>query len=292
MNAIGIVANPHKASAADTVRRLQKLLTAAGIAVRLESGTARLVGEKTGRETVSQLANHTDLLIVLGGDGTMLRVARELEGSPTPILGVNLGSLGFLTSTPLGKIDAAVRAVLKGQFTVSRRSTLKVCLYRRSRKVTERHALNDVVLTRGEVSRVLRIDVGIGGNSLAEYGCDGIIFATPTGSTAYSLSAAGPILDPEARAYVVTPICPHPVTYRPLVVPHETVVTARPVSETGRPLLTVDGQVQTALQVNDVVELCGSARTVQLVTLRGRSYYDVLREKLKWSRPPAHPGKS
>jgi NAD+ kinase len=283
MKSIGIIANPQKPVAAQTVRRLKQLLRDAGVAAHLEREAAKVLGFGNRGETVQQLSKSSELLIVLGGDGTILRVARELRGAATPILGVNLGSLGFLTSTPLEKLEAAVRAVLRGDCTLSSRSTLQMRVRRGTRVFPTHYALNDVVLSRSSVSRVVKVEVSVDEQLLTAYYCDGIIFATPTGSTAYSMSAGGPILTPETRAFVITPICPHPFNDRPLVVPFDAKATVRVLSVAGRPLLTVDGQVQKLLRMQDAVEITGGNRTVQLVTLRGRSYYDVLREKLKWS---------
>jgi NAD+ kinase len=283
MKSIGIIANPQKPVAAQTVRRLKQLLRGAGVTAHLEHEAAKILGFGNRGATVPQLSKTCDLLVVLGGDGTILRVARELHGAATPILGVNLGSLGFLTSTPLKKLESAVRSVLRGECTLSSRATLQMRVRRGKRSFPTQHALNDVVLSRSSVSRVVKVEVSVDGQLLTAYYCDGIIFATPTGSTAYSMSAGGPILTPETKAFVITPICPHPFNDRPLVVPFGTVATVRLLSVAGKPLLTVDGQVQKMLKVEDVVEITGGTRTVQLVTLRGRSYYDVLREKLKWS---------
>ncbi len=283
MQTIGIIANPQKPVAAETVRRLKQLLRRAGGTSHLERETARILGFGNRGATVPQLSKTCDLLIVLGGDGTILCVARELNGATTPILGVNLGSLGFLTSTPLEKLESAVRAVLRGEFTLSSRATLQMRVRRGARRFPIHYALNDVVLSRGSVSRVVKVEVSVDGQLLTEYYCDGIIFATPTGSTAYSMSAGGPILTPETSAFVITPICPHPFNDRPLVVPSDASATVRLMGVAGKPLLTVDGQVQKLLKMDDVVEITGGARRVQLVTLRGRSYYEVLREKLKWS---------
>jgi NAD+ kinase len=283
MKSIGIIANPQKPIAAPTLRRLKQLLQRAGVRTHLERETAKILGFGNRGATVPQLSKICGLLIVLGGDGTILRVARQLRGAATPILGVNLGSLGFLTSIPLEQMQTAVRAVLRGDFTLSRRATLQMRMRRGARSFAPQFALNDVVLSRSSVSRVVKLQVSVDAQLLTAYLCDGVIFATPTGSTAYSMSAGGPILTPETFAFVITPICPHPFNDRPLVVPANATATVRLLGVAGKPLLTVDGQVQKLLRTDDVVEITGGARSVQLVTLRGRSYYDVLREKLKWS---------
>jgi NAD+ kinase len=223
------------------------------------------------------------LIVVLGGDGTILRVARDLDGSAPPILGVNMGNLGFLTSVRGDKLRDPVRTVLRGEYEVSKRQTLQTALIRRGRRREAHRALNDVVISRGAFSRIVRLRLSIDGELLTEYLCDGMIFATATGSTAYSLSAGGPILVPTARALIITPICPHALSNRSVITGETSVIRCQVASAAAELLLTVDGQVQLPLEVGDEVEVRQSPRTVQLVTPKNHSYFQVVREKLKWS---------
>jgi NAD+ kinase len=223
------------------------------------------------------------MVVVLGGDGTILRVARELAGAATPMLGINLGGLGFLTSVRSDEFHVALRDVLRGDYAISERFRIQTTLVRGGKRLETHTALNDVVLSRGAFSRIVRLRVSIDDELLTEYVCDGMIFATPTGSTAYSLSAGGPILLPGARAVIVTPICPHALSNRSVIADADSVVRCVVASAAGELLLTVDGQVQVRMQVGDEVKVAKSPQVVRLVTPKGQTYFDVLRQKLKWS---------
>jgi NAD+ kinase len=227
--------------------------------------------------------HRADMIVALGGDGTMLRVARELAGRPTPILGVNLGGLGFLTSVRSHELLPVMDQVLAGNYQVTNRHTLRATIFRDGKRRQTHHALNDAVIARGATSRVVGLSLFVDGEWLTEYTCDGIILATATGSTAYSLSAGGPILLPSAAAYVMTPICPHALTNRSIIINEESVVRCRVTRGTGQLVLTVDGQVEDRLRVGDEVEVRGGRHTVQLVTPTGHADFEVLRQKLKWS---------
>jgi NAD+ kinase len=224
-----------------------------------------------------------DMIVALGGDGTMLRVARELDGNPTPILGVNLGGLGFLTSVRSDELFPVIKQVLAGKYSVTTRHTLRATILRDGKRRHTHHALNDAVIARGATSRVVGLSLAVDGEWLTEYTCDGIILATATGSTAYSLSAGGPILLPAASAYVMTPICPHALTNRSIIINAESVVRCRVTRGTGQLVLTVDGQVEDRLRVGDEVEVRGGRHAVRLVTPPGHANFEVLRQKLKWS---------
>jgi len=280
---IGVAAHTGKPDSRRRVLDLSSLLEASKVTVLLEREAATLLEKTDSGHTFKEISETADLLIVLGGDGTMLRAVRELDGRQTPILGVNLGNLGFLTSVRAEILQEAVPQVLRGNYQLSERPTLEVCL-RRAGSALETHcALNDAVISRGTISRIVRLHLSIDGEMLTEYVCDGMIFATATGSTAYSLSAGGPILVPTARGLIITPICPHALSNRSVIAGESSVIRCRVASAAGELLLTVDGQVQLRMQVGDEIEVHQSSRTVQLVTLPGHSYFEVLREKLKWS---------
>jgi NAD+ kinase len=269
---VGIVVHSGKPEARSRLLELLAVLREHHVAVLLEREAAVLAGKPKLARLLQEIGKTADMVIVLGGDGTILRVARELEGPATPILGVNLGNLGFLTSIHGNRLQGPVRDILRGQYQISQRHTLQTTLIRSGKRRAAHRALNDVVVSRGALSRIVRLRLFVDGELLTEYVCDGMIFATATGSTAYSLSAGGPILVPTSRALIITPICPHALSNRSLV-----------ADAAAELLLTVDGQVQLRMQVGDEVEVHRSPRTVQLVTPKDHSYFEVLREKLKWS---------
>ena len=280
---IGVIAHVGKAEARARLLELLAVLGESKLRVLLERQAAVLAGKPKLAQTLKDIRKAADLIVVLGGDGTILRVARELEGSETPILGVNLGSLGFLTTVRGDKLKAPVRAILRGNYELSERQTLQTTLIRRGKRQKAPPALNDVVISRGAFSRIVRLHLSIDGQLLTEYVCDGMIFATATGSTAYSLSAGGPILVPTARALIITPICPHALSNRSVIAGENSVIRCHAARAAGELLLTVDGQVQLPMEMGDEVEVRQSPGTVQLVTPKGHSYFEVLREKLKWS---------
>ena len=280
---VGIVANVTKPAARQRLAELLALLARHQIQTLLEPGTATLAERAAAGLPISQIAPQADLMVVLGGDGTILRLARELGNVPTPILGVNLGGLGFLTSIRSEELGESIHAILHGEYELSDRYTIQATLWRNGASVETHTALNDVIVSRGAVLRTVRLRLSIDGAWLTEYVCDGMVFATATGSTAYSLSAGGPILLPNARSWILTPICPHALTNRSIILSEESVARCQATGAGGDLLLTVDGQVQTKLQLGDEVEVRRAPHVVRLVTPRGHAYFEVLRQKLKWS---------
>lgn len=280
---IGIAANLGKPESRGRLLELLELLRAHKVKVLLEREAAKLIGRPKDAITLPAIGKRADLMVVLGGDGTMLRVARELDGALVPLLGINLGTLGFLTSLGSDHLPAATELLLKGQLVIQERFMIETSLYRHGRQIEHHRALNDAVISRGAFSRIVRLRVTIDGVALTEYLCDGMIFATPTGSTAYSLSAGGPILLPEARACILTPICAHALSNRPIVAGEKSVIRCQVLSAARDLLLTIDGQVQVRMRVGDEVEVRRSPHRVRLASPRGQTYFDVLRQKLKWS---------
>jgi NAD+ kinase len=280
---VGIVVHSGKPEARRRLLELLAVLREHHVTVLLEREAAALAGKPKLARSLPKIGKTSDMVIVLGGDGTILRVARELEGQATPILGVNLGNLGFLTSIHGNQLQGPVHDVLRGQYEISPRHTLQTTLIRNGRRRATHQALNDVVVSRGALSRIVRLRLFVDGELLTEYVCDGMIFATATGSTAYSLSAGGPILVPTSQALIITPICPHALSNRSVVAGENSVIRCLVADAAAELLLTVDGQVQLHMQVGDEVEVRRSPRTVQLVTPKDHSYFEVLREKLKWS---------
>lgn len=280
---IGVAANLGKQEARESLLELLNLLRNHGVEVCLEREAAAATGDSGSAHTLKEIGTMADMMVVLGGDGTILRAARELEGSETPILGINLGHLGFLTSIQSDALHKTVAEILCGEYEVSERHTIQTKLLRDGKPLETHQALNDAVISRGAFSRTVRLRVSIDDEWLTEYACDGMIFATATGSTAYSLSAGGPILLPSARACILTPICPHALSNRSVIAGEDSELRCQVVSAAGELLLTVDGQVQTGMLVGDEVAVRSGLHPVHLVTPKGYVYFEVLRQKLKWS---------
>lgn len=240
-----------------------------------------LVDEQpTARETIPQLA---DAIVVFGGDGTMLSVARLVGGHSCPILGVNLGTLGFLTEVPLGELYPALERLLAGEYSVDRRCMLKAEVCRGGKRVEVYHALNDVVINKAALARVITVDTFYNDSFIASFVADGVIVSTPTGSTAYSMSAGGPIVYPSLSSILVTPICPHTLTNRPLIIPaaHRMRLLLRSGEDV---MVTVDGQVGVPFSPGDEVICTDSPYSIELIRPGERGFFDVLREKLNWAK--------
>jgi NAD+ kinase len=234
----------------------------------------RLIGEPEARGAV-------DLLVVLGGDGTILRGAALCADEGVPILGLNLGALGFLASAPPSDAIEALAGALDGKLRIEERLRLRCELHLRSGETIVRHAANDAVVSQGALARLIELDVDVGGVPVTRYRADGLIVATPTGSTAYNLSAGGPIIAPEVRAVVLSPICPHTLTMRPIVLPSSDRITVRLVSDADNVQLTLDGQWGQRLQPGDRVEVSQGSPPLYLFRPK-QGHFGVLREKLRW----------
>jgi NAD+ kinase len=231
----------------------------------------------------SELADRKpDLVVVLGGDGTLLAAARAFAHTGTPLLSVNLGSLGFLTEVPLAELYATLQAWCDGTASVEVRSLMRAELVCASGRKRKWDALNDVVVAKGTIARMADFSVAIDGMAVAEFRADGVILSTPTGSTAYNLSAGGPIVMPTVNAMLVTPICPHLLTIRPIVVPGASAISLRVVGVPNETYLTVDGQEAVPMHVGDEVHCCRSEYSVRLLRLKANGLFNVLRSKLKW----------
>ena len=279
MKTIAIVARPRK----DEVRELTaQLLERYGAQRELlvQEHVAELVGVRGASD--EEIARRADLMIVLGGDGTLIYGARLLHGRQVPILGINLGSLGFMTEVPVADAFGAIDRTLDGKARVESRMKLSCRLYRESSLVMEDEVLNDVVINKSALARIARHEMWLDGAFVAAYQADGLIFATPTGSTAYSLSAGGPIVHPAVDCVVVTPICPHALTQRPIVVPGDQLIRVQLSSEVTDVYLTVDGQSGLPLRQGDCVEVEKSPHRVLIVRNEKLDYFSILRQKLKW----------
>lgn len=282
MKAIGLIANCGKPQARDALARVQRKAAELGLRVYASPETARCAPGAT-RVSPAQLAARVDAVLALGGDGTMLHAARLVHTSGTPILGINLGNLGFLTSSSSDDLDAAIEALARGRYRLSDRCVAEGTAWRGRRRLGTFRALNDIVVGWGQSSRIITLDVGVDGEHIASYRCDGLIVSTPTGTTGHSLSAGGPIVHPEARALLVNVICPHTLSARPLVLPDRSAVEVAVTASTKQLLLSVDGQEELTLQQGDRLVIGRSPRGVRFVRLRDYSYFAVLRHKLQWS---------
>jgi len=277
---VGLCVKPDSAAAADAARTLHGWLQARGIEVHADAEAAVACGAPARERAV--LAEKVDLLLVLGGDGTLLSVARELGAGEVPILGVNLGTLGFLAEVNPDEQIALLEDVLAGRYAVEPRMRLDVRVEREGREILATLALNDAVFSRNDLSRMIDIEARADGVPVTRYHGDGLIVATPTGSTAYTLSAGGPILMPGSRVVALTPICPHTLTQRPLVLPAESRLEITVRDDEGAAQLTVDGQIGASLRRGDRVRLHAEAPPAWFVVAPGRSRFEVLRAKLGW----------
>ena len=279
----GLLARVDNPQAGPLVGALREALMARGVDVLLEKRTAALLGPAAEGLDEGQLAAACDLLVLLGGDGTILRALHRMRGAVPPVFGINLGSLGFLTGVHSDEWPKAVESIAAGDFKLSTRTLLRVELERDGRIAESFTGLNDAVVSRGQHSQLIKVEVRVDGEELCVYNADGLIVATPTGSTAYSMSAGGPLLLPDSACFVITPICPHVLTNRSTVVADTARLQLRLVGGGPGVTVNVDGQEIRAFAPGDVLHVARAAETLQLATLPGRTFSGVLREKLKWS---------
>ena len=279
---IGLIAHTGKSGVAELVNGLAADFEKAGVSVLVETDTAKVAG-RADSKTIADLGRETDLLVVLGGDGTILNVVGELGDLIKPIFGINVGSLGFLTCLNSSGYRQAVECIVSGQMDFSERTLLEAVVKNGNGDSTRTLGLNDAVFSRGEVSRLIRLKTRVNGEDLTEFNADGLIIATPTGSTAYSLSAGGPILEPRSGVFVITPICPHVLTNRSLIVAENSVIEVEVVEKEHPVYLTVDGREPVRIDADSTVRVTKAAKTLPLVVLPDISFFSVLRHKLKWS---------
>jgi NAD+ kinase len=287
MSAIGVIARPDLAEAAPALRELVAWLRQRGVEVVLEERTAALADGSGGKADwtlapAREVAAKVEAVVVLGGDGTLLGASQHID-RPLPIVGVNFGSLGFLTEVTLAELYPTLESVLEGRYKYEERRMLRGLVRREGHPDVTDDALNDVVVTKATLSRIIELDVSVDGLFVSTFRADGLIVSSPTGSTAYNLAAGGPILYPTLPAVVLTPICPHMLTNRPLVVSDGSAIEVRlRAPQDGEVHITFDGQRGFPLRRQDSVKVTRSPRTLRLVTAPGRDYFEVLRTKLKW----------
>ena len=277
---VGILLNPHKPGSLPTLHALRAALKSRGCSTVLEEDTALLAGE-SGGIPASEFSNHVEIAAVLGGDGTMLDALSRLGKFEKPVAGINVGRLGFLTSCKDDELDIFAAAVAEGRYTTSDRTLLEATVHRQGKLAESFIALNEVTLARGDTGRLVSLRACVDGELLNDYRADGLIVATPTGSTAYSLSAGGPLIAPGAAVFVITPICPHSLSQRSLVLADNSIVELSSEDRDSGPMIfTVDGRDNIHIGPGDRIEVKKAPRSFHLLRLEGRSFYDALRQKL------------
>jgi NAD+ kinase len=287
MNRIGIVAKRNKPEAVAVVRNLVEWLRPKRIQVYIEKEIEGLLTPTLSEgnwKSVErdEMPQHVEMMVVLGGDGTLLSVGRQVWNRNIPILGVNLGGLGFLTEITLDELYSVLERVLQDDFEINERETLKAGVIRRGKRVAEFIVLNDAVINKGALARIIDLETTIDGEYLSTFRSDGLIISTPTGSTAYNLSAGGPIVYPSLHTIIITPICPHTLTIRPIIIPDDVKIRALLKSRDEEVTLTLDGQQGFTLKFEDVVEVGKAEGRILLIKSPYRHYFELLREKLKW----------
>ncbi|MCK9545779.1 MAG: NAD(+) kinase [Sulfurospirillaceae bacterium] len=273
---IGLIIRPYS-NLLTVVKRLEKVINDRGLSLYIEKEGAKFLGLKDG-VPFNELIKKSDILVSLGGDGTLLSACRRVYGLNIPILGIHAGELGFLTDIKENEIKECIDSLVANDFKIDERIMLQVTLHKDGREKST-VAFNDVVFSRAAVSQMAKIEAFVNGKSFNTYHGDGVIVSTPTGSTAYNLSAGGPILYPMAKALILTPICPHSLTQRPLVLTSEFEIKLKSQDET---ILVVDGQDKYEMSNFDFVEIKVAKEYAKLIHASKRDYFDILKEKLRW----------
>ena len=281
---IGIFCKQKPAISKEVLSELTRWLRAKNYAVLMDANTAAIVGE-TSTCDKEDIPQRCQLIIVLGGDGTLLSVARITYPSDVPILPVNLGSLGFLTEVSLSALYGTLEKVLQGDYAVESRMLLQATLMRGREPVSAYHVLNDIVINKGGPARIVNLEVLVDDQYMTSYRADGLIISTPTGSTAYSLSAGGPIIHPSMRSLLLSPICPFTLTNRHIVIPDQSRIKVKLLTKGEAVHITLDGQQGCEMLAGDVLEVRKADAPVKLVQAPGKNYYQTLRQKLNWGRP-------
>ena len=278
---IGITGRIHKEETFEIIRKLSDWLEKRDVKVYVEKEIGAVINHPNS-VPYAELPESVDIVIVFGGDGTLLRVARLVSKYGIPILGVNLGRLGFLTEIAIDELYPMMELLLSGKYEVEKREMLSATIHRWGEWIGNYAVLNDVVINKGAVARVIDLAIYVNDSHITTFKADGIILSTPTGSTAYSLSAGGPIVYPTLPLTIITPICPHTLTDRPFVVSNEATIRVRVLTDTPDIYLTLDGQVGVNLMMDDVVEVKKADISVKLIKSPFRDYFTVLKTKLKW----------
>jgi NAD+ kinase len=279
---IGIISRPRRSNLEVVVPPLLQWLAARGIRTVYDTETAGALHDSSHGLSRVDVAEQSQLLLVLGGDGTLLAAARVAAPLGIPILPINMGSLGFLTSLKLEEMYPALEQVLAGRFSCSERVMLHVELHRDAEVIERQSVVNEAVINKGALARMIDLQLTIDSDFVCRYRADGLIVATPTGSTAYSLSAGGPIVHPAVESWIITPICPHTLSDRPVVVRDSSLIEVHLSGDTESVFLTLDGQTGIPMQAADVVRMRRAAERLRLIQPAHKSYFEILRSKLKW----------
>jgi len=279
---IGIISRPRRSSLAKVAPGLLHWLEARGIRALYDTETASALNDGSNGLPREQVAEQSQLLLVLGGDGTLLAASRVAAPLGIPILPINMGSLGFLTSFQIEELYPALEETLAGHLSCSERVMLSVELQREGKVIDRQSVLNEAVIHKGALARMIELELAIDSDFVCRYRVDGLIVATPTGSTAYSLSAGGPIVHPTVESWIITPICPHTLSDRPVVVRDSSSVEISLSPQSDSVFLTLDGQTGTPMQPDDRVLIKRAAERLKLIQPHKKSYFEILRRKLKW----------
>jgi len=279
---IGIISRPRRDSLAEVIPTLLGWLERRGVKTVYDTETASALKPGATGATRHQIAQESDMLLVLGGDGTILASARDAATRGIPVLPINMGSLGFLTSFTVEELYPALENVLAGHAIVNERVLLLVERVSNGQIATQRRVLNDAIVHKGTLARMIQLELFIDGAFVCRYRADGLIVATPTGSTAYSMSAGGPIVHPAVESILITPICPHTLSDRPIVVPNSSQLELRLSHDSDSVFLTLDGQTGVPMQVGDRVHITSAAERLKLIQPPNKTYFEILRNKLKW----------
>ncbi len=281
ISSVGLVLNINKEKTFQVASKVIDWLQDKDINIFIEEKAAKQMSKKHKKASFSKLRESSDLIILFGGDGTFLYTARNFIGTEIPILGINMGRLGFLTEIEINEIEETLQKLISGNCKIEKRMLLKTKVKRDNKIVFESFALNDTVVNRGANARMIGIDLYINNKQVNSYRADGLIAATPTGSTAYSLSAGGPIVNPCLRALIITPICPHTLYVRPLVISDQEIVKIIVSGENHEMKITTDGNDSFSLITGDMIIVEAAKKDISLVTLPDRTFYDILHEKMR-----------
>jgi len=279
---IGVISRPRRANLSTVVPPLLQWLESRGLRVIYDEETASALPDHPKSFTREELADQSQVLLVLGGDGTLLAAARVAAARCIPILPINMGSLGFLTSFTVEELYPALEETLAGRSSMSQRVMLQIDLVRAAQVVDRQHVLNDAVVNKSALARMIELELAIDDDFVCRYRADGLIVATPTGSTAYSLSAGGPIVHPSVESILITPICPHTLTDRPVVIRDSSRIEVKLAGSAESAFLTLDGQKGIPMQAEDTIRIQRSPLCLKLIQPPKKSYFEILRNKLKW----------
>jgi NAD+ kinase len=281
---VGIVVKPNQDNAKESLSLLVDFLNSKKISFAVDPVGAEILPQKTKVFDRDELPKESNLIVVLGGDGTLLSIARRIPPLKTPIMGINLGRVGFLTEIPVGDMIETLKIYLSGEKLVQERMMLKASLFRKGKEVSSYHCLNDAVVAKSALARIVQLKVSALSGLFADVFADGLIVSTPTGSTAYNLAAGGPIIMPQMKAFVLTPLCPQTLSLRPTVVSGDEKIEITIMSDSEEIFLTADGQRGIPLIPTDKIMVKKSPYTIRIVQNPKRDYFSLLREKLGWAK--------